>query len=137
MRSILNTCIDYLQFYRNSFSASGHGIHSPFVYRFAREVLGDKTSYPAYQTWSSWRKELLSDHKLLPIVEWGAGSRTAPGRLERRVSDLVRQVAKPKRTAQLLYRMARHQAPAYVVELGTSLGMSTAFFSLACPGASI
>lgn len=137
MRSILSTCIDYLQFYKRGYPVSGHGIHSPFVYRFTREVLADNNKYPAYQTWHNWRKQLLSDHSLLPIVELGAGSLTAPGRIERPVSDLVRRVAKPVRTGRLLYRLARYYAPEYVVELGTSLGMSTAFFSLACPGAAI
>lgn len=137
MSSILRTCIDYLQFYKKANPVSGHGIHSPFVYRFTQEVLADNNRYPAYQTWHNWRKELLADHSLLPIVELGAGSLTAPGRLARPVSDLVRRVAKPRRSAHLLYRLARYYAPEYVVELGTSLGMSTAFFSLACPGATI
>jgi|688.fasta_scaffold718136_1 predicted O-methyltransferase YrrM len=137
MHSIINTCIDYLQFYAKSNPSSGHGIHSPFVYRFTREVLGDSTSYPDYVTWHNWRNELLSDYTLLPIVELGAGSVTAPGRSARSVADLVRRVAKPVRTGRLLYRLARYYSPEYVVELGTSLGMSTAFFSLACQGASI
>jgi predicted O-methyltransferase YrrM len=135
MHSIARTCANYLQFYISADPVSGHGIHSPFVYRFAREVLGDRSHYPAYQTWHNWRKELLADHSLLPIMELGAGSVTAPGRSARAVSNLVRRVAKPMRTAKLLYRLARYYAPSYVVELGTSLGMSTAFFSLACPDA--
>lgn len=137
MRSFLNTCVDYFQFYSRSNPASGHGIHSPFTYRFAREVLGDKTHYPDYQTWYGWRKELCQDKTILPIVELGAGSATAPDRSFRSVSDLARRVAKPVRAAKLLYRIANYYQPDGVVELGTSLGLSTAFFSLACPSASI
>ena len=137
MHSILSTCVDYLKFYKRADPVSGHGIHSPFVYRLAREVLGDKNAYSAYSTWNSWRSELLSDHSLLPIVELGAGSVTAPGRSARAVSDLARRVAKPVRTGRLLYRLAQFAAPAHVVELGTSLGLSAAWFSLACPSACI
>lgn len=137
MSSILSTCIDYFQFYRKANPVSGHGIHSPFVYRLALEVLGDKTIYPDYDSWHSWRSELLADHSQLPIVELGAGSVTAPGRSSRAVSDLARRVAKPVRTGRLLYRLARFAAPTHVVELGTSLGLSAAWFSLACPSASV
>lgn len=137
MHSILSTCIDYLQFYISSYSAAGHGIHSPFVYQFARSVLGDTRLHPAYLTWAPWRKELLADATVLPIVEHGAGSATAPGRSERSVGDLARQVSKPERTARLLFRIAQFYQPGCIVELGTSLGLSTAFFSLACPSATI
>jgi hypothetical protein len=137
MHSILMTCVDYLQFYNRSFSATGHGIHSPFVYQFSRSVLGDKSAYPAYRTWAIWRKELLDDATMLPIVEMGAGSVTAPGRTARKVADLVRHVSKPERTGRLLFRIAQHYQPASIIELGTSLGLSTAFFSLACPTATL
>ncbi len=137
MNSFLRTCVDYLQFYISAFPASGHGIHSPFVYQFAREVLRDKTAFDDYQIWQQWREGLRHDNTFLPIVELGAGSTTAPDRDARRVADLAARVSKPPRTGRLLYRIARYYKPHHVIELGTSLGLSTALFSLARPEASI
>lgn len=137
MNSFLNTCVDYLSFYLRSNSGTGHGIHSPFVYKFVRDVLGDKALYSDYKIAKQFREELLIDHSLLSIVELGAGSSTAPGRTTRSVSDLALRVAKPVRTGRLLYRLARYYKPDYIVELGTSLGLSTAWLSLARPSASI
>jgi predicted O-methyltransferase YrrM len=137
MHSIIRTCIDYLQFYIHSDPASGHGIHSPFAFQFAKEVLGDKTAFADYQTWQQWRDALRADKAYLPIVELGAGSATAPDRSARRVADLVSRVSKPVRTGRLLYRIARYYRPDRIVELGTSLGLSTAWFSLARPQAAV
>ncbi|MFM7645154.1 MAG: O-methyltransferase [Sphingomonadales bacterium] len=137
MHSLLITCIDYLKFYYRSNSSLGHGIHSPFAYRFAREVVNEKADYVDYKTAKNWRKELLNDNTLLPIIELGAGSATAPGLPARRVADLALRVAKSTRTGRLLYRIARYYQPEYMVELGTSLGLSAAWFSLARPTATI
>ena len=122
----------YLIFYREASNAKGHGMHSPFVYRFIKEVLQDPVSYPAYTQWKSWRKELLRDKSLLPMQEMGAGS-AAGTQAHRRVCDLVRTTAKSPRIAKLLYRIAQYYQPDIVMELGTSTGLSTALFSLARP----
>lgn len=137
MHSLLSICIDYLQFYKRSFPASGHGIHSPFVYAFCREVMRDTTLFPDYVRWQAWHDQLRGDQEPLPMVALGAPSATARSRSFRTVSDLAMRVAKPPRTGRLLYRLARHHRPEYILELGTSLGLSTAWFSLACPSSTI
>lgn len=126
----------YFSFYREAFHSKGHGMHSPFVYRFIREVLQDRTIYPEYRQWKTWREKLLRDHSLLFMQEMGAGSITG-SRSHKSVSGLLKTAAKSPRTAKLLFRIARYFQPDRIIELGTSIGMSTAFFSLARPTASI
>src|SRR5260221_14780135 len=58
----------------------------------------------------------------------GAGSAWKAPR-QRSVGDITRYAAKPARLGQLLYRIARYYRPARVVELGTSLGFSTAYLA--------
>lgn len=111
-------------------------MHSPFVYQFINEVLNDKSDYPAYHQWAQWRKELLSDHETVELHEMGAGSRGGEKKY-RSVASLVRLASKPPRIAKLLYRIAKYYQPNSILELGTSLGLSTAFFSLARPQATI
>src|SRR3990170_3683902 len=42
-------------------NSKGHGIHSPFVYDFVRNVLNDHQQYPAYKRVEAMRELLLKD----------------------------------------------------------------------------
>jgi predicted O-methyltransferase YrrM len=82
------------------------------------------------------RRQLLEDKRLLDLQDLGAGSRK--GALEQNaVSRIAGTAIKSKRLAQVLYRLVRHYQPATILELGTSLGLTTAYFSKANPAASI
>jgi predicted O-methyltransferase YrrM len=71
---------------------------------------------------------LRRDDTLLEIEDMGAGSAwKAP--LQRSIGDITRRAAKSARLGQLLYRVARYYGPGTVLELGTSLGFSTAYLA--------
>ncbi len=110
-------------------NGKGHGIHSPFVYEFVTKVLNDKTVYPDYHLIEKLRKKLLSDNTPVPKEDYGAGSAFSEGELSRSVAMICKSSAKPPRYAQLLYRIVRFYKPGYVLELGTSLGISTAYIA--------
>jgi len=55
----------------------------------------------------------------------------------RKVADIARRAAKPPKLGQLLFRIAKHYEPATVLELGTSLGLSTAYLAMAVPAARV
>ncbi|WP_341350737.1 O-methyltransferase [Sabulibacter ruber] len=76
------------------------------------------------------REELLQDHRVLEVTDFGAGSRSGATR-KRKISDIARTAAKPARLGQLLFRLANHFKPATVLELGTSLGLTTSYLALA------
>lgn len=48
---------------------------------------------------------------------------------QRTVGDVARHSAKPARYGRLLYRLARHVSARTVVDLGTSLGLTTAYLA--------
>ena len=60
MYSTLQLVTNYFRFYASASNSKGHGMHSPFVYQFIREVLQDHTAYEDYRQWEKWRssKEL-------------------------------------------------------------------------------
>ena len=120
----------YCRYFLTASNGKGHGIHSPFVYDFVRNVLNDRRDYPAYARVESLRQELLRDRTLLEIEDLGAGSALQATR-RRSVADLARHAAKSRRLGQLLFRIARYYQPRSILELGTSLGLSTAYFALA------
>jgi predicted O-methyltransferase YrrM len=136
MYSTLQLIARYIQFIGTASNGKGHGMHSPFVYQFIKEVLNDSKNYPAYAQWTQWRKDLLSNEELVDLFEMGAGSR-AGEKKQRSVSSLVKLASKPPRVAKLLFRIVQYYKPACILELGTSLGLSTAMFSLANPTARV
>lgn len=110
-------------------STKGHGIHSPFIYELATTVLPDKKP-----EWCSpieeIRKDLLNDHRVIQINDLGAGSRVSKSN-ERRVSDIAKYSLQKGRISRLLYRLAVHCKSRQILELGTSLGLTTAHLAQA------
>jgi predicted O-methyltransferase YrrM len=136
MYSPLQLATKYLRYYFTSSNGRGHGMHSPFVFHFITKVLNDRTSYPAYDQVENLRKQLLKDETLLEINDMGAGS-TIGATNRRSVASVARHAAKPAKFGQLLYRMIKMYQPTNVIELGTSLGVTTSYLSLAKPDAKI
>ena len=120
----------YLRYYLTASNGRGHGVHSPFVYEFITRVLNDDRYFYAYETIERIRQELLTDVREIELEDFGAGSRVKKTNI-RRVSDIARSSLKPKKYGQLLFRIADHYAPASILELGTSLGITTAYFAMA------
>jgi predicted O-methyltransferase YrrM len=129
MFSPLTISLKYLAYRLRSSNGKGHGVHSPFVFDFIKNVLNDRTAYPEYQMVEGLRKKLLCNSTPVPFEEFGAGVKSAA--LSRSVSSIARRSAKNAKYGQLLFRVAKNYQPHYVLELGTSLGISTAYLAAA------
>ena len=118
-----------LRYYFTASSGKGHGVHSPFVYDFIVRVLNDRTRYEPYEKIEAIRKLLATDNTVIPVEDFGAGShKKAAG--TRVVSAIAASALKPKKFSQLLFRIARYYKTRHIVELGTSLGITSSY--LAC-----
>lgn len=126
----------YLQHYLAASNGKGHGMHSPFIFHFITQVLNDKQQYSEYDTVENLRSELLKDKTVLTIEDFGAGSSINKTN-ERTVASIAKNAAKPKKFGQLLFRMVKAYQPATILELGTSLGITTSYLSLAKPTAKL
>ena len=118
----------YLRYRNNALNGKGHGIHSPFVYRFVREVLRDKRSYPCYQPLAALRRLLATDERSVEVQDFGAGSRVIASST-RRIGDIAKSSLKPKKYSRLLFRMVQDYRPATILELGTCFGVTTAYLA--------
>lgn len=105
-------------------------MHSPFVFDFIRNVLINKTQYAAYITVESLRNDLLQNHEEIEVEDFGAGS-AMDKTGKRRIASIAKHAAKPKKFGQLLYRVVQYYKPSTILELGTSLGITTCYLSLA------
>src|SRR5579863_834054 len=128
MYSPLRLAQKYLRYYFTAANGRGHGIHSPFVYDLVSKVLCDKSGDPAFAAIGGLRRRLLGDDGVLEVDDMGAGSVRGSLRA-RRVAEIARHAAKPPRIGRLLFRLAKYYRPTLVVELGTSLGLSTAYLA--------
>ena len=132
MYSRLQLASKYLRYYLTASNGRGHGIHSPFVFDFITQVLNDRRDFYAYGRVEPLRSALAADTRMLAIEDFGAGS-VAGRNKKRSIADIVRTAVKPKKFGQLLFRMAAHYRPHYVLELGTSMGLTTAYLAMADP----
>jgi predicted O-methyltransferase YrrM len=128
--------LKYLRYYINSANSRGHGTHSPFVFDFIKKILNDRKDYPPYQIIEAERKLLLEDETLLNVTDFGAGSGYNKTN-RRKVNEIARHSLKPRKYATLLFRMVNYFKPGMIVELGTSLGTTTAYLALARPAAKV
>ena len=152
----------YLRHLLSARSTAGHGVHSPYVFDFLTKVVRNKTDVKIVSQVESLRRAMLSDKRIIMVTDLGAGSVTRAGG-ERRVAEIARTAALPAREAGLLARMvasstgsaspdtgsashftgsaSRSHAPTgsasgskgIILELGTSLGISTLAMALAAP----
>ena len=127
----------YLRYYLTAANGRGHGTHSPFVFEFITNLLNDHQCYPAYDAVEQLRARLIRDHTPLQVEDMGAGSAYKTTTHTRTVAAIAKKAAKPPRLGQLLHRFARHYQPATILELGTSLGISTAYLATGAPNAAV
>ncbi len=126
----------YLNYYLTASNGKGHGMHSPFIFHFITKVLNDQQHYPAYDIVENLRQQLMKEKSLLTIEDLGAGS-SLNDTNKRTIASIAKNAAKPKKFGQLLYRMVKTYQPASILELGTSLGISTSYMASANPAGSI
>ncbi|QIX60633.1 class I SAM-dependent methyltransferase [Hymenobacter sp. BT18] len=131
---MLYQVLSYFRFYLRSGNA--HGLHSPFVFDLYAHVINHDGAFAAFPAIEQRRRELSQSTEVLTVRDFGAGSRLGAGR-QRRVRDIARTAAKPRTLAQLLFRLVNWRQPHTVLELGTSLGLTTAYLAAACSRAQV
>ncbi|WEK19041.1 MAG: class I SAM-dependent methyltransferase [Candidatus Pedobacter colombiensis] len=124
-------------FLKHRFTAkSRHGTHSPFVYKLTDEVIYDFKSKTDYKTIEAQRKKLFNDDSLITVTDLGAGSHLNKDRTKK-VKEIAKNALKSPALAQLIYRLAKDCNPSCIIELGTCLGITTAYLAKACPDAEV
>ncbi len=118
----------FLNFYTKS--STIYDIHSPFVASFVRFVFLDDRVYYSFRGIEMLRALLLKNKYRIRIMDFGAGSRANPAQW-REVRNIVRYGAVPARVGRLLFRAVLFVRPGNVLEMGTSLGISTLYLRLA------
>ncbi len=97
-------------------NTGGHGVHSPYLFEWARLVMRDKNGYYAWRKIEECRARMLADKSEVAFVDYGSGKRVRSlendanaGSLalrdKRRVCDIAKGSLARRKDAQLLARL--------------------------------
>ena len=145
-RTALYRVGSYLKHQLTARHTGGHGIHSPYLFEWVRTVMADDNSYYAWAQIEEIREQLLRDEREVTFVDYGSGralSSSPADANKRLVKDIAKGSLAQKKYAQMLARLVRWLGsanPQYlskrkedrglnIVELGTSLGVTTAYLA--------
>jgi predicted O-methyltransferase YrrM len=123
----------FLRYLLLSRHRNGHGIHSPFVFDIVSRIFRNKTDSAVVCNIEKTRKRLISDQRSIIVNDMGAGSEKLKTNL-RKVSDIARYSSVSRKYGILLSNMAAEFGEPQIVELGTSLGISTMYLASTCCG---
>jgi len=112
-----------------------HAIHSPFVYKLYTEIISNKNKFYAFSDLNKIRQQLLNNDQIIEVTDLGAGSRKMGS--ARKISDIAKYSVVNKKYGELLFRLTEYFKPSTILELGTSLGLSSLYLAKAAPGAKI
>lgn len=127
-QSVLFSIKEYLKHLFSSIHL--HGIHSPFVYEFNRDIIQNKDRYYIFDEIDALRSLLLLSDQKIQHTDFGAGSKTG-NKSVKKIKQIAKTSAKSPKYGELLFRIAKFSEAKNILELGTSLGLSTAYLSSA------
>lgn len=117
-------------------STNKHGVHSPFVYNLVTECFNKKTASDSLKLMTSILNYSYKNDTHIVVNDFGKGSKIFKNQ-NRKVGKIAKVAGISKKRAALLIRIIAYFKPKTILELGTSVGLSTAAISLGNPIASI
>ena len=105
-----------------------HRVDSPFIFNLVANVIYVNQGYYSYKKIEKLREQLLVSNNKIRCADMGAGSAITSNKT---VGSIAKHSAKSAKQAQLLFRIVNFFQPETIIELGTSLGVSTAYLASA------
>jgi predicted O-methyltransferase YrrM len=106
-----------------------HSIHSPYFFDFYKKVIRASRYDAPNESIEVIRKSLLEKHTSYPIRDLGAGSQTLPRKPDRTLAQIARASLSSTRLAMLYSAIVRYTEASYILELGTSMGLTTLYLA--------
>lgn len=120
----------YLKFLYQS--VSRYRIHSPFMYHFVCNVLRARPSPDVLMIPQKVRIELMRSKQQIAVYDLGEGGKFKKNYI-RKVGQIAASSSKKATEGRILYKLSAYVKPSVILELGTSLGISTMYLKLGNP----
>lgn len=118
--------LSFIQYYWQARGA--YQIHSPFLFELYNQVLCNRQSHNDFMPIEQLKEDLLKDVRVIDVQDFGAGSQHLKS-AQRSLKDIAKYAAISKKQGRLLYRLSQYFQAQHILELGTSLGLSTLYLS--------
>ena len=134
--SSLHRILAFWKHFFTSWNTTGEGIHSPYLFELVRFVLRDRNSYYCFADIERRREMLLACEDALDVVDYGSQGSPKGKLVQRRVCDIAKNHLERAQVGQVLFRLVNwigehEKRPLEILELGTSLGVTTAYLAAA------
>lgn len=114
---------------RTIISRKGYGIHSPFAFSFVNEIIypDRESGYYKYNAIEKMRHRLFRNDTPITLID---GKTTS-------IKRIAKTSLAPAKDAQLLFRIATFMRSRRIIELGTSLGITSAYLASTSPSTKV
>ncbi len=129
MQDKLKFAIRYLNYFIKSKYYYGHGIHSPFIYKFARKVLFTRKKNPELKKIDKIFKNYKKNKNHVFIEDFGAGSKVLKAK-SRKISEIAKSSSSRKKYGKLLFRITEYFKIKNAIEIGTALGIGSLYIGI-------
>lgn len=126
----------FIRHHLTAWNTTGEGIHSPYLFQIVRFVMRDENSYYCFDDIERQRERLLACEDTVEVVDYGSAGSPEGKHFTRCVADIARNQLEGPAVGQLLFRLVnfmgqQEKRPLQIIELGTSLGITTAYLAAA------
>lgn len=112
----------YIKYFFKSKHWRGYGVHSPYMFYLVTMIIEDRNSFYRFSQIENMRKVLKNTTKTLMVGNEGE-------KKEVKISSLLKQGSISPSYDQLLFRLSRYFHPKNILEIGTTIGLSTMYMA--------
>ncbi len=103
-------------------------LHSPYMFSFWNEIIKGSYQNKKWTDIEKCRKSLLKNKNEIHVTDFGAGSKVMKGD-KRKISDIAKYQLQSPKDGAFMARMIHHHSYEEILELGSSLGVSTSYLA--------
>ena len=130
MKQSFFMALAYLRHLRKS--GSGYQADYPFINDLVKHVIQNQAHHEVYHLIGQLRKRLLQKTQVIESTDFGSGAGNRSYKLNFvRVASIVKNSAISERCGMVLFRLVEYFKPQTIIELGTSVGISTLYLAMA------
>ena len=126
----------YLKHCLTAWNTTGEAIHSPYLFHIVRFLMRDENTFYCFSDIERRREQLMACVDKLDVVDYGSQGSKEGQHVCRSVCDIAKKHLESAKIGQLLFRLLvfmgeQEKRPLEILELGTSLGVTTAYLASA------